>query len=104
LSCAAFDALDLAQRLLDAPHARRAGHPPGAQPADDRVVVDFGGDVAGARTAVVVELAPGKTVVQQVETFSGLLVPFAPALLASTRAGFEAMNVALARRAVEHAP
>ena len=49
-------------------------------------------------------LSGGRTLIQQAETFSGLLVPFAPAMLARTRADFEAMNAALARRAVKHAP
>lgn len=48
-------------------------------------------------------LSGDRTLVQQAATFSGLLVPFATARLARTRGGFEAMNAALARRAVEHA-
>ncbi len=42
-------------------------------------------------------LPGGRTLLQQSETFPGALVPFAGSMLAPTRAGFEAMNDALAR-------
>jgi hypothetical protein len=42
---------------------------------------------------------PGnRTLVQQSETFHGLMTPFATSMLGRTRAGFEAMNEALARQ------
>ena len=40
----------------------------------------------------------GRTLPQQSETFTGVLTPFTGSLLARTRAGFVAMNDALARR------
>jgi hypothetical protein len=42
---------------------------------------------------------PGsRTLVQQSETFTGVLIPFTGSVLARTRAGFVAMNEALAQR------
>jgi hypothetical protein len=43
-------------------------------------------------------MTSGRTLVQQSETFSGLLIPFTGSLLARTRAGFVAMNQALAEQ------
>jgi hypothetical protein len=44
---------------------------------------------------------PGRrTLLQQSETFSGVLVPFAGSIFTPTRAGFEAMNAALARKSL----
>jgi hypothetical protein len=40
----------------------------------------------------------GHTLLQQSETFTGALVPFAGALIERTRAGFGAMNAALSQR------
>ena len=42
--------------------------------------------------------AGGRTLLQQSETFSGALMPFAGSTLARTRAGFVAMNEALAQQ------
>jgi hypothetical protein len=42
-----------------------------------------------------------RTLVQQSETFTGALVPFTGPMLARTKAGFVAMNEALARHATE---
>jgi hypothetical protein len=41
----------------------------------------------------------GRTLLQQSETFSGVLVPFTGSMITRTRAGFTAMNEALAREA-----
>ncbi len=43
-------------------------------------------------------LPGGRTLLQQSETFTGVLIPFAGSILTATRAGFEAMNEALARK------
>ena len=43
-------------------------------------------------------MSRGRTLLQQSETFTGVLTPFTGSLLARTRAGFVAMNDALARR------
>ena len=45
-------------------------------------------------------LPGGRTLLQQSETFTGVLVPFAGSVLTRTQAGFEAMNEALAQRSV----
>ena len=45
-------------------------------------------------------LPGGRTLLQQSETFTGVLVPFAGSILTPTRAGFEAMNEALARKSL----
>jgi hypothetical protein len=44
-------------------------------------------------------MAAGRTLLQQSETFTGLLVPLSGTNLAQTRAGFAAMNAALAEQA-----
>ena len=45
---------------------------------------------------------PGRrTLLQQSETFTGMLVPFAGSILTRTRAGFEAMNQALAQKILQ---
>ena len=45
----------------------------------------------------------GRTLVQQSETFTGVLIPFTGPMLARTRSGFAAMNEALARKATSSA-
>lgn len=46
-------------------------------------------------------LPGGRTLLQQSETFTGVLVLFAGSILTPTRAGFEAMNEALARKSLQ---
>jgi hypothetical protein len=46
----------------------------------------------------------GRTLLQQSETFTGVLVPLAEGILSRTRAGFVAMNEALARRHAKSEP
>lgn len=41
----------------------------------------------------------GRTLLQQSETFSGVLIPFTGSMITRTRAGFTAMNEALAHEA-----
>jgi hypothetical protein len=53
----------------------------------------------GRHSFTLTPTASGRTLVQQSETFSGVLVPFSASLLTGTRAGFVAMNEALATRA-----
>jgi hypothetical protein len=43
-------------------------------------------------------LPSGRTLLQQSETFTGVLVPFAGSMLTRIHAGFEAMNQALAQQ------
>jgi hypothetical protein len=53
----------------------------------------------GRHSFVLTPMAGGRTLVQQSETFTGVLVPFTGSVLARTRAGFIAMNEALAQQA-----
>lgn len=48
-------------------------------------------------------MAGGRTLVQQSETFTGVLIPFTGSMLARTRAGFVAMNEALAQQVTRSA-
>ena len=50
----------------------------------------------GRHSFTLTSLAGGRTLLQQSETFTGVLIPFAGPVLVRTRAGFEAMNTALA--------
>jgi hypothetical protein len=52
----------------------------------------------GRHSFTLTRLGGGRTLVQQSETFTGALVPFAGPELARTEAGFVRMNDALARR------
>jgi hypothetical protein len=52
----------------------------------------------GEHEFVMEPAADGTTVFTQRETFRGALVPFLGRLLAQTKSGFEAMNVALKQR------
>ena len=52
----------------------------------------------GRHSFTLTPMAGGRTLVQQSETFSGVLVPFSGSILARTRAGFVAMNEALAQQ------
>ena len=53
----------------------------------------------GRHSFTLTSLAGGRTLLQQSETFSGALVPFSGSVLARTRDGFHAMNVALDQEA-----
>jgi hypothetical protein len=52
----------------------------------------------GRHSFTLTPLAGGRTLLQQSETFTGLLIPFSGSILARTRAGFVEMNEALARQ------
>jgi hypothetical protein len=52
----------------------------------------------GRHSFTLTPLTGGRTLLQQSETFSGALVPFAGPLLARTRLGFDQMNEALGHR------
>jgi hypothetical protein len=49
----------------------------------------------GRHSFTLTPLTGGRTLLQQSETFSGALIPFSGSVLARTREGFTAMNVAL---------
>ena len=50
----------------------------------------------GRHSFTLTPTASGRTLLQQSETFTGVMVPFTGSILTSTRAGFTAMNDALA--------
>ena len=52
----------------------------------------------GRHSFTLTPMAGGRTLLQQSETFTGVLIPFAGSTLARTRAGFIAMNEALAQQ------
>lgn len=53
----------------------------------------------GRHSFTLTPMSRGRALLQQSETFTGVLTPFTESLLDRTRAGFVAMNDALARRA-----
>jgi hypothetical protein len=57
----------------------------------------------GRHSFTLTSMAGGRTLVQQSETFTGALVPFTGSVLARTRAGFVAMNEALAQEVMRTA-
>jgi len=59
----------------------------------------------GRHSFTLTPMTGGRTLIQQSETFTGVLTPFTGAVLARTRAGFVAMNEALAHEAgSDHGP
>jgi hypothetical protein len=88
-------------------------HPPGGRPMEFKPWVTaveecrymewlgragIPGIFDGRHSFTLTPLANERTLVQQSETFSGALVPFAGPLFARTRQGFDQMNEALGRR------
>ena len=61
------------------------------------------GVLDGRHSFTLTPMAGGRTLVQQAETFTGGLIPFTRSMLARTRAGFVAMNEALAQRTTHSA-
>jgi|SRR5664279_2990785 len=61
------------------------------------------GILDGRHSFTLTPTAAGRTLVQQSETFTGALIPFTGSMLARTRAGFVAMNEALALRTTQSA-
>jgi hypothetical protein len=58
------------------------------------------GVLDGRHSFTLTPMGGGRTLVQQSETFTGVLTPFTARMQARTRAGFVTMNEALARRVV----
>lgn len=56
------------------------------------------GLVDGRHSFSLTPMPGGRTLLQQSETFTGVMLPFTGSILTRTRAGFDAMNEALARR------
>jgi hypothetical protein len=57
----------------------------------------------GRHSFTLTPMAGNRTLLQQSETFTGVLIPFSGSMLTRTRAGFTAMNEALAQRARQSA-
>ena len=87
-------------------------HPPGSRPMNFRPWVTavehhryiewlgrlgMPGIFDGRHSFTLTATASGRTLLQQSETFSGALIPFSGSILTRTRAGFTAMNEALAK-------
>ena len=62
------------------------------------------GVLDGRHSFTLTRMAGARTLLQQSETFTGMLVPVTGALRTQTRAGFIAMNAALAEEATQSAP
>ena len=58
----------------------------------------------GRHSFTLTTMPGGRTFLQQSESFTGVLIPFTGAMLARTRAGFVAMNEALAQRTTRRTP
>ena len=58
------------------------------------------GLVDGRHSFSLTPMPGGRTLLQQSATFTGVLLPFAGSILIGTRAGFQAMNEALARKSL----
>jgi hypothetical protein len=91
-------------------------HPPGGRPMrfkpwvtamDHHRYVEWLGRVGmpgifdGRHSFTLTPLTSGRTLLQQSETFTGALIPFAGSVLDRTRVGFEQMNQALRHRVGE---
>lgn len=89
-------------------------HPPGGRPmrfkpwvtaVDEHRYLEWLGRAGtpgifdGRHSFTLTPLTGGRTLLQQSESFSGALVPFAGPVFGRTRAGFERMNRALGHRA-----
>jgi hypothetical protein len=61
------------------------------------------GILDGRHSFTLTPMADGRTLLQQSESFTGLLIPFTGSTLARTRDGFLAMNEALAQRITQSA-
>jgi hypothetical protein len=57
----------------------------------------------GRHSFTLTPMTGGRTLLQQSETFTGVLIPFTGSMLARTRAGFVAMNEALAQQSTRSA-
>lgn len=106
---AAAGTLGIGERLdltIQPPGGRALAFKPWVTAFEERRYVEWLGRVGlpgifdGRHSFTLTPMTGGRTLLQQSETFTGVLVPFAGSVLARTRAGFAEMNAALARRAV----
>jgi len=96
------------QRLdltIQPPGGRALGFKPWVTAVEQHRYIEWLGHLAlpgifdGRHSFTLTPMTRGRTLIQQSETFTGVLTPFTGSMLARTRAGFDAMNVALARQA-----
>jgi hypothetical protein len=94
-------------------------HPPGGRPKKFRPWVTaveehhylewighlgLPGIFDGRHSFELTPIADGRTLLQQSETFTGVLTPFAGSILARSRSGFDSMNEAMAHHAGSQNP
>ena len=103
---AAAGTIDVGERLnltILPPGGRAMAFKPWVTAVEQHRYVEWLGHLAlpgifdGRHSFTLTPMAGGRTLVQQSETFTGFLLPFTGATLARTRAGFVAMNEALAQ-------
>jgi hypothetical protein len=99
--------LALGERLdltIDPPGGRPMRFKPWVTAVDQHRYVEWLGRVGmpgifdGRHSFTLTAMTSGRTLLQQSETFSGALIPFAGSVLDRTRVGFEEMNEALGHR------
>jgi hypothetical protein len=105
---AASGTIGAGQRLdltIQPPGGRALGFKPWVTAVEQHRYIEWLGHLAlpgildGRHNFTLTPMTRGRTLIQQSETFTGVLTPFTGSMLARTRAGFDAMNVALARQA-----
>jgi hypothetical protein len=109
---AASGTIGAGQRLdltIQPPGGRALGFKPWVTAVEQHRYIEWLGHLAlpgifdGRHSFTLTPMTRGRTLIQQSETFTGVLTPFTGSLPDRTRAGFVAMNDALARRASQPA-
>ena len=104
---AAADTFTVGERLcltIQPPGGRAMTFKPWVTAVEQHHYVEWLGHLAlpgifdGRHSFTLTSMAGGRTLLQQSETFTGALIPFGGSMLARTRAGFVAMNEALAQQ------
>ncbi len=109
---AASGTIDVGQRLgltIQPPGGRAMGFKPWVTAVEPHRYIEWLGHLAlpgifdGRHSFTLTPMTGGRTLIQQSETFTGVLTPFTGSMLTRTRAGFDAMNHALARQTTQSA-
>ena len=104
---AAAGTFSVGERLdltIQPPGGRAMAFKPWVTAVDQHHYVEWLGRLAlpgifdGRHSFTLTPMTGGRTLLQQSETFTGVLIPFTGSMLARTRAGFVAMNEALAQQ------
>jgi len=104
--------IGVGQRLgltIQPPGGRVMGFKPWVTAVEPHRYVEWLGHLAlpgifdGRHSFTLTPMTGGRTLIQQSETFTGVLTPFTGSMLTRTRAGFVAMNHALARQTTQSA-